>query len=1128
MPTPLKRRSSTVQNFDNLPEDSSARNQKRLKKATSFNDNFDNGDDRPDQDEEDHSDEFQEDEDEDEDEEDADNMDEEGGQPRSSSKRTLNLNEIDFNNMTINEAGTIARVEVVNFMCHKYLKIDFGPKINFVVGYNGSGKSAILTAITLALGANASSTNRGKNLSSFIKEGQSAANITIVLTNRGENAYKPDIYPDYIIVERRINKEGISPYKLKNSSNRVVSTKKEELIAILDYMNILVNNPLTVLTQDMARKFLSDSTPEDKYKLFMHGTQLTSLKNDFETIRESLEVAKAMLERKKQAMPALQLKAQEAQKRYKEIEQSQHIEQNIDVLNNELVWSQIIQKEKEAEKLNRETNQAKHTLDQIKEAYEVQKEKVNVCQQKIVQIQEEWDIFKEQPDPHEQEKNELNDKKLEIELKNREFKLDLTEINNSIKEVKSSRQKHQESLQAETAKLEASSQIKRNEIAAEIEKLREAVNHKKGKEKQFKIEHDSIQEEINLAKEGYSNFNHQMADIRGQRNRLEKQIRTLEDQRGNQLTAYGRRMPEVLAAIRAETRWEKRRPVGPLGSKLSVEKQQFSEVLETILNKSLNAFVVESFADKNLLSRILSRFDMKYVPIIVSDYDLFEYAHGEPEPEYLTVLRAIKFEDEWVKRQLINSNKIEKILLMEDRKKADNIMLNKPRNIDLCFTSGGYKVGGKAGMRTEAIDKYRGPPRLQNDLDGVIVKLRREIAEKIKEYEQVELQARETKVRLMDLEKRAKECKRSEFGLDREIKNLERIISEKEDTMKEDDPVDLNIYQEDIKACEARIKSLVQQFQSIKEQQVENHKQLPDIIKRLQMLNADTLRREEQSNEYRSKITKLNEIKTQLQGELGQLDNKLQNMKLRYEGRKSSYAECSQLVNDWIQQAQEEYPDRVDTDRSPHEIEKEIKHLEGQARNLENQRGISTEQLQRETDAIVTQWQEAQEIVNGMTKLSRSLNKMLIERINKWEMFRNYIALAAKHYFSYYLHMRGDEGTLRFNHQTKRLDIRVSTGDQYSKGSRQKDSRSLSGGEKSFSQISLLLSLWQSISSPVICLDEFDVFMDAVNRKQTMSMIMNAASDNSSQYILITPQDASNMEPGPYVTVHRMRDPERG
>lgn len=44
--------------------------------------------------------------------------------------------------------------------------------MNFVIGHNGSGKSAILTAITLALGGKAASTNRGSAMRSFIKEGE--------------------------------------------------------------------------------------------------------------------------------------------------------------------------------------------------------------------------------------------------------------------------------------------------------------------------------------------------------------------------------------------------------------------------------------------------------------------------------------------------------------------------------------------------------------------------------------------------------------------------------------------------------------------------------------------------------------------------------------------------------------------------------------------------------------------------------------------------------------------------------------------------------------------------------------------------------------------------------------------
>lgn len=86
----------------------------------------------------------------------------------------------------------------------------------------------------------------------------------------------------------------------------------------------------------------------------------------------------------------------------------------------------------------------------------------------------------------------------------------------------------------------------------------------------------------------------------------------------------------------------------------------------------------------------------------------------------------------------------------------------------------------------------------------------------------------------------------------------------------------------------------------------------------------------------------------------------------------------------------------------------------------------------------------------------------------------------------------------------------------------------MSGGEKSYATICLLLSLWQAIGSPIRALDEFDVFMDSINRRISMKMMLDAAKSSDRQFILITPQDMGNVQLGPEVRVHRMNDPERG
>ena len=99
-------------------------------------------------------------------------------------------------------------------MCHDSFELKLGPQLNFIIGRNGSGKSAILTGISVGLGAKATDTNRGSTIRDLIKDGKSTSRITVVLKMKGQT-YKPDVFGKKIIIERKLQRSGSNTYSIK-------------------------------------------------------------------------------------------------------------------------------------------------------------------------------------------------------------------------------------------------------------------------------------------------------------------------------------------------------------------------------------------------------------------------------------------------------------------------------------------------------------------------------------------------------------------------------------------------------------------------------------------------------------------------------------------------------------------------------------------------------------------------------------------------------------------------------------------------------------------------------------------------------------------------------------------------
>ncbi|KAF7348430.1 p-loop containing nucleoside triphosphate hydrolase protein [Mycena sanguinolenta] len=268
--------------------------------------------------------------------------------------------------------------------------------------------------------------------------------------------------------------------------------------------------------------------------------------------------------------------------------------------------------------------------------------------------------------------------------------------------------------------------------------------------------------------------------------------------------------------------------------------------------------------------------------------------------------------------------------------------------------------------------------------------------------------------------------------------------------------------------------------------------------------------------EVKVKIDKAVGQRTEHQGAINHYKGKLTEGKEAWEKAKEAVSVVEQEFENWTEQA-EEYCEEVPANRTVDEVKRNLEATQAALREREKRHGASVEDMTVEMNKAREKLEKAENDLKQMTSLNKALKASLIVRLSRWQEFPS----------SYRSSL---QARVLFDHEKGTLQLRVKTDDQVAtKGGRDKDPRSLSGGEKSFSTICLLLSLWESIGCPLRCLDEFDVFVDAVNRRISMKMMIETANtSDKKQYVLITPQDMNNVVIGPTVRVHRMTDPERG
>ncbi|KAL2917151.1 Structural maintenance of chromosomes protein 6 [Polyrhizophydium stewartii] len=974
--------------------------------------------------------------------------------------------------------GSIERVELWNFMCHEKLRVDLGPKINFIVGHNGSGKSAVLTALTVALGGKAAFTNRGNKVSELIKEGTDESIISVRIRNRGSDAYKPNVYGDVIIVERRITRDKGNTYKIKNWSDKTVSTRFEDLMAICDHMQIVVDNPMAVLPQDTARMFLANSSSNDKYNFFLKGTQLEKLAADYVAIDEYIDNSTKILRYKKQAIPEMEAAVKRLDDKWKDLEAARQLEMDYNRLENELIWAKIQEQEAHVEDQAKVVQACQVKVEKAEKELDLHQAECDEIAAQAEQVGDELKAAKAISEPLDDERKRLVNKVNASKAQIQSLKQEEIVVSRDIGQYKSQLKRIQEDIEAEMRKLEVDQAAQRDAKVEQIRRLTEQKSELQASYDQLTHERDELDAEDSQLREQQQSLQAKANGESKRAHRIETEMRNIEGQKQSMF--------------------------------IEVEREEYLRVIETLLSTSLSAMIVETTEDMRLMQSIMRELRAEYVPIFKGSSRSIDVRDGEPDQSFLTVNRCIKFTNSVVHAQLVINHNIEKIVLVRNREEGDRITGHGfPRNVSMVATADSYSMGNRLGGFA-ATSLYRAPhtPSLNKNADYALRRMHEEL----------------------DAAKRALSDIQPRFD---ELKDRQHRLAQRRDDLTEVQTNNLGELEEEKKIEEERLRIAMSQVESLKSQRDDAQQHFNDLSMQLREISIE-------HQKHAPRIKQLGDILVELSSKEAMAKNRFLHYQERIPGYKANLARETEILQQMRESLAsnisecEKFSPRISVTMSADTISKQLQNLRIRLREKEKQLG-SREKVGKELKAKRDALAQAQLEIQQSEKFLKFLRRSLAQRNSSYEEFKQFISIRARRLFAELIRKRGYRGALQLDHERKELTLKVDVGEaqsrRYSGVGSDSDPKSLSGGEKSFATVCLLLALWESMASPFRALDEFDVFMDAVNRHLAIKLIIENARDAEaqSQYILISPQNASRVkELGPDVRVCKLNDPERG
>ncbi|XP_022224890.2 structural maintenance of chromosomes protein 6 [Drosophila obscura] len=1027
-----------------------------------------------------------------------------------------------------NRCGKVISIHLENFMCHENFTVDFGPNINFLVGKNGSGKSAVITALSLGLAGNARATNRAASIKKLIKNGETAAKIEITLCNVGMCPFDAEHMGPHLTVVRHI-RQSASSYELKDARGKIVSKKLDDVKRLLRRFRIHVENPIFVLNQDSAREFLKKLEPSSNFSLLMKATQMDTCINALGECMAQRKMHHRALEhfRKRKEVSAELVKAEE--EKLATFRDKEAVKLKLAEANSKLAWLSVGRQEEELANCEQsikliETKKAKlvAATSQKDSAQATLTQKLSTFEEKKKHNQ---DVYKS----HETKMREaarilqehyLKASNIRTQIKNAEKRLNEEEHEYDACE------KHINNYHADYARAKQ----EREENATRAVQLKKLVVESEALVKQARDDQLETKERLSSVREQVDARRFDRNKINQTKQNIQLEIDTLGRNKSNNLSIYGEQAIKVVCALRSQYSGpnQHRMPRGPIGQYITAVNPKYRDLVEKQLSSCLRSYIVSSDKERQALRALLQRFYGNKVPNIITStftdrvYNVSKLKVQATTPNTTVLIDEISCDDPVVMNYLIDTMRIETVLVTESKEIAEFLTSdteNVPPNLTRVLVPNlglEYIPSPNYAVYTARIFPGR---YMQVNVDDRIRQLQDE--QRSLQERAASIEADYQTLREM-LERTAQEVtqKTNEISQYRavvqkatqeiiEIENIEHPDLPEYDRLK----THLADCAERMEKCKEERRELKLKLEEIDEQKAQYEAMKSDEMKAL----------EEISKQMETLDTEAYEVTKQLRtldSEFSQNNQRLQKMVALGQNHQAAKQD---IINELekVRQAAKLMGEFIATTETEEELQDLISQHKSKIRQVE-QLNYDPEELEKNLSVLRDKLGEDANRFNITDTVIKHLRKAYHGNAQNFQRSRYHYLTMVQFNFQHALDLRHFKVTFDNDIKAKTWDINVFP----ASGNKTSNAKSLSGGERSFTTVSLLKGLWTTSDHPFYFLDEYDVFTDEVNRKFITELLIKEGKNwRSRQFCFLTPLD-TEVEESPYIRILKLSSPD--